>query len=513
MALRGHATIQGSTDIPTLYDLLPGYLPMPGRARTSTTPRRLRRRPSGADAAGGRTSPSTSSACSRRGTATRRRRRTTSASSGCRRSPATTRTSRRCCARCDGGARRAVRAWARTRPSAGQNARPAAAGAGEAEWLVVRDSSRPRRRRFWNDCAGGPVAASCARRTSRPRSSSCRPPSHVEKDGSLHQHAAAGPVARQGGRPARRRRSELWFMYHLGKRLKALYARLATPTATGRSVNLTWDYPEHGRASASRTPRRCCRRSTATTVADGRAGARLRRAEGRRLDRLRLLDLLRRLRRRRQPGAAARRRRPRRAGRLGLARVGLRLAGQPPHPLQPRLGRPEGSRGRERKKLRLVGRGRRASGPGYDVPDFPPTSRRTTSPTTDAGAWTRSPATDPFIMKADGKGWLFVADRPARRPAADPLRAGRVAGRRTCSTRAERNPAALTLGPRRTTRCTDAATRATRYVVTTYRLTEHHTAGAMSRWLPWLAELQPEMFVEIDPSWPPSAASRTATGW
>ena len=28
-ALRGHASIQGSTDIPTLYNLLPGYLPMP----------------------------------------------------------------------------------------------------------------------------------------------------------------------------------------------------------------------------------------------------------------------------------------------------------------------------------------------------------------------------------------------------------------------------------------------------------------------------------------------------
>src|SRR5205807_10447677 len=25
----GHASIQGSTDIPTLYDILPGYLPMP----------------------------------------------------------------------------------------------------------------------------------------------------------------------------------------------------------------------------------------------------------------------------------------------------------------------------------------------------------------------------------------------------------------------------------------------------------------------------------------------------
>ncbi len=29
LALRGHASIQGSTDIPTLYDILPGYLPMP----------------------------------------------------------------------------------------------------------------------------------------------------------------------------------------------------------------------------------------------------------------------------------------------------------------------------------------------------------------------------------------------------------------------------------------------------------------------------------------------------
>ncbi|MBO0885387.1 MAG: molybdopterin-dependent oxidoreductase, partial [Mycobacterium sp.] len=29
LALRGHASIQGSTDVPTLFDLLPGYLPMP----------------------------------------------------------------------------------------------------------------------------------------------------------------------------------------------------------------------------------------------------------------------------------------------------------------------------------------------------------------------------------------------------------------------------------------------------------------------------------------------------
>ena len=45
MALRGHASIQGSTDIPTLFNILPGYLPMPhadaapvaGRVRRATT--------------------------------------------------------------------------------------------------------------------------------------------------------------------------------------------------------------------------------------------------------------------------------------------------------------------------------------------------------------------------------------------------------------------------------------------------------------------------------------------
>jgi formate dehydrogenase major subunit len=37
------------------------------------------------------------------------------------------------------------------------------------------------------------------------------------------------------------------------------------------------------------------------------------------------------------------------------------------------------------------------------------------------------------------------------------------------------------------------------YVATTYRLTEHHTAGGMTRTVPYLAELQPAMFVEVDP--------------
>src|SRR5207244_427469 len=50
------------------------------------------------------------------------------------------------------------------------------------------------------------------------------------------------------------------------------------------------------------------------------------------------------------------------------------------------------------------------------------------------------------------------------------------------------------------------------YVFTTSRLTEHHTAGGMSRTLPYLSELQPEMFIEVSPE---LAAERglTALGW
>ena len=36
-------------------------------------------------------------------------------------------------------------------------------------------------------------------------------------------------------------------------------------------------------------------------------------------------------------------------------------------------------------------------------------------------------------------------------------------------------------------------------MATTYRLTEHQTAGGMSRTLPYLAELQPEFFCEVSP--------------
>ena len=37
------------------------------------------------------------------------------------------------------------------------------------------------------------------------------------------------------------------------------------------------------------------------------------------------------------------------------------------------------------------------------------------------------------------------------------------------------------------------------FAMVTYRIAEHHTAGGMSRFLPYLAELAPEPFVEVSP--------------
>jgi formate dehydrogenase major subunit len=103
----------------------------------------------------------------------------------------------------------------------------------------------------------------------------------------------------------------------------------------------------------------------------------------------------------------------------------------------------------------------------------------------------------PFIMHADGLGWLYVPEglkdgplpahyEPLESPVANEVYAQHD---NPVASRHERpdNPLAPACDPRFP------------HVLTTYRLTEHHTAGGMSRFLPHLAELQPELFVEISP--------------
>ncbi len=134
---------------------------------------------------------------------------------------------------------------------------------------------------------------------------------------------------------------------------------------------------------------------------------------------------------------------------------------------------------------------------GLDVPDFAVTKPPTAEAKPNGVGLDYQSGADPFIMKPDGKGWLFVPqgllDGPL--PAHYESYESPVAN---VVYRQQNNPTALVWdipgNP-----YAKVADPNYPHVLSTYRLTEHHTAGAMTRWLPWLAELQPELFCEISP--------------
>jgi formate dehydrogenase major subunit len=138
---------------------------------------------------------------------------------------------------------------------------------------------------------------------------------------------------------------------------------------------------------------------------------------------------------------------------------------------------------------------------GLDVPDFEETKRPDYVPPDDAKAEQAIAGDHPFIMQADGRSWMFVPQgledgplpahyEPHESPFENPLYAARANPRRQQYERPE-NPYNPSDG--------DPGAAVYPYVATTYRLTEHHTAGGMSRSVPYLSELQPAMFCEVSP--------------
>jgi formate dehydrogenase major subunit len=144
---------------------------------------------------------------------------------------------------------------------------------------------------------------------------------------------------------------------------------------------------------------------------------------------------------------------------------------------------------------------------GHDIADFTASKSPHYRPPKGATKGEALSGVDPFVMQADGKGWLYVPSglvdgplpthyEPQDSPVRNPLYSQ------------QRNPVRQLLpGPHNRLHPTpgEDGRRARRraevfpYVLTTYRLTEHHTAGGMSRWVPYLAELQPELFCEVSP--------------
>jgi formate dehydrogenase major subunit len=143
---------------------------------------------------------------------------------------------------------------------------------------------------------------------------------------------------------------------------------------------------------------------------------------------------------------------------------------------------------------------------GHDIADFKASKSPHYRPPKGATKAEALSGVDPFVMQADGKGWLYVPagllDGPLPthyEPQDSPVR--------NLLYNQQRNPVRQVL-PGRHNRFHPTPGRdgsaveqgaVFPYVLTTYRLTEHHTAGGMSRWVPYLAELQPEMFCEVSP--------------
>jgi formate dehydrogenase major subunit len=134
---------------------------------------------------------------------------------------------------------------------------------------------------------------------------------------------------------------------------------------------------------------------------------------------------------------------------------------------------------------------------GHDVADFTRGKPPDYKPDAEKGGDEALPGDAPFIMHPDGMGWLWapsgLKDGPL--PAHyEPLESNV----RNPLYEQQSNPAALTLERPDNPYASSPDPRFP-YVLTTYRLTEHHTAGGMTRTLSHLAELQPELFAEISP--------------
>jgi formate dehydrogenase major subunit len=158
--------------------------------------------------------------------------------------------------------------------------------------------------------------------------------------------------------------------------------------------------------------------------------------------------------------------------------------------------RPDGTPWSERKKWVWWDAGQ-SRWVGLDTPDFYLTKAPDAPARPEAMGPDNHSGADPFIMKADGKGWLFAptglvdGPLPTHYEALESPAYNLLYG--------QQNNPVLKYWQRPGNTVASQADPNFPYVFTTFRVTEHHLSGVMTRWLPWLAALQPELFVELSP--------------
>ena len=460
MALRGHASIQGSTDIPTLYDILPGYLPMP----TSSEPTLdawLEKHKAAKGWWFNVDNYLVSLLKAYYGDAATREN-----DFGYAWLPRLT------------GDHSYFGYWLDMadgkleglivmgqNPAVGSpNGKLERDAMKKLKWMVVREMVETETAAFWQD---GPDHVET-------EVFFFPAASHVEKDGTFTNTQRLLQWREKAVEPPGDARSELQFMVALGRRLKAK-ATSAPRDAALRA--LTWDYADedaeevlqeiHGGphikhlGELKNDGSTYCGCWIYSGVFDGENRANKRAPEGRY------------------------------AHGWGYA-----------WPLDRRIlynrasARPDGKPWSERKALVWWDEAKR-EWTGHDVPDFTRGKAPDYVPGPDEGGDEALPGDAPFIMHPDGMGWLWVPSglKDGPLPAHyEPLESNI----RNPLYDQQSNPAASRFERPDNPYASSPDARFP-YVLTTYRLTEHHTAGGMTRTLSHLAELQPELFAEISP--------------
>jgi len=487
MALRGHASIQGSSDIPTLFNLLPGYIPMPHAPDAQRFDQYLHNNqsPTGAWAEFPKYVVSLLKAYY--GDASRQ-----DNDWGFHWIPKLTGDHSHMTTVADmaDGKVKGYFVMGENPVVGSVNGALHRKGLQKLDWLVVTDLTLTETAEFWR------TAPEVVRGDLRPEDIPTEvffipAATHTEKDGTFTNTQRLLQWHHKAVEPPGDARSDLYFIYQLGRRLKELYADSTEEKDRPLQV-LTWDYPLKGPGEPD--PEAILQEINGYTVADGRplSGFSELKADGTTASGCWLYS-----------GCYANgvnqaaRRKPGREQTWVASEWGWAWPANRRMLYNRASADPEGRPWSERKKY-VWWDARLGRWTGEDVPDFvvdrPPSYRATKD---DHGMAAIS-GDAPFIMQADGKGWLFapsgLVDGPLPthyEPLESPVHNflyGQQCNPARYDWRRRDNPYHRAWGDPRYP-----------YVLTTYRLTEHHTAGTMSRWLSWLSELQPEMFVEVSP--------------
>jgi formate dehydrogenase major subunit len=487
LALRGHASIQGSTDIPTLYDILPGYLPMPNLGLDSKNLAdyvSTHRDPTGwwwnfdkyiisllkayyGEGAkkendwGFNWLPRVTGDHSHQGYFLEMM----------------------------DGKVEGLFVMGQNPAVAAPNSRLERKALSKLKWLVVRDMVELETASFWYD------SPEVERGELRPEEIATEvfllpAAGHAEKVGCFTNTQRLLQWHQKAVDPPGDARSETWFMYHLGRRLKEKAKQDPRPRNAGLRA-LTWDYSLEGTMQEPKVEE-VLQEINGYTVADHTlvSGFTELKADGSTACGCWIYTGV-------FPRPGENRANQRNSQDLLGHGWGFAWPSDRRILYNRASARPDGQPWSERKKL-VWWDDQNKEWTGLDVPDFTRTKAPNYQPPKHAQGDEALAGDKPFILHPDGTGWIFapkgLADGPLpthyeglEAPVSNPLYPDQ-----------QSNPAAMR-EERPDNRFASSPDDRFPYVMSTYRLTEHHTSGAMSRMLPHLAELQPEFFCEISP--------------